>query len=231
MSEYFLIADLFQEINSSIPIFKIPSGHTIKIKLTKANNNAIHFVIDVLNNRNEGISLGQLDEFNLAFFINEYRQFISRIDYKKTKTFVSVVRSLKRLLSKREFSIFVFLSSADLPFLVSYEIFSFEGTSQACFARIKVKQANIGYIFNASYSNIQVWHLGALNLNLILRFVQHENEFSIQIIEKFLSYLRKIIILVIVFLNVWLLYFDDFSKFQISRIFYGIFFGLEFLLL
>src|SRR5918994_1280079 len=202
MWDQFFKTDMLHVMNSTIPLFKSQPGYTMKINIAIASKNVLHFFIEVMNHRNERVSLSQLDKITVDFFVNEYHRFICGTSYERSYSVVGVLRTLKNLILNREFSIYAFLSSANLPNFLAYNIFTFDTASNECLAKIIVRKGNMGYIFNSNCLDIRLWYLSTLNFDLVLHFLMHENEYSVKIIERLLSYSRKIILSVIVIFNV-----------------------------
>jgi hypothetical protein len=191
----------------------------MKIDVKKVNDKEFYFCINFLNSKNERVSLNRLDKGYVPFFIDAYRDFISKIPSKRSKNFLGKIKidllSIKKLLAKRQLSIFTFLSILKIPdlFVTKIYIYTFDGSDGSCLAQTTIEGGKIKNIFNSYCSNRQLWYLGALNLNFILTSYRLEKEYSLQIIERALCYFRKTIYLGIIILNTYVFYLANKEEF------------------
>jgi hypothetical protein len=210
MSNDFFTNSLFKEINFTIPVFKNELGYAMKIKIEKVNINEFHFYIHFLNSKNETVSLNHLDKGYILFFLTAYKAFISNIRYRRSKNILSKIKSdllsANKMLKNKEFSIFTFLSTLNLPLVSFNKIYTFDESDGSCLGKTLVVGGNVVNINYNNYSDTQIWYVSALNLKLILKALMIENEYSLQIPERLLSYFRNIISLGIVILNIWLFF-------------------------
>jgi hypothetical protein len=231
MSNDFFTNSLFKEINFTIPVFKNELGYAMKIKIEKVNINEFHFYIHFSNSKNQSISLTHLDKSYIPFFLTAYKGFISNIRYRRSKNILNKIKSdllfTKKMLKNKEFSIFTFLSTLNLPLISFNKIYTFDESDGNCLGKTLVERGNVVNINYNNYSNIQLWCFSALNLKLILRAFMLENEYSLQIPERLLSYFKNIISLGIVILNIYLFYLFFWTS--LIPFIHGISFGLVFL--
>jgi hypothetical protein len=209
MYNYFLINNLAKEINESLPIFRNQFGYTMIINTVVAINE-VYFYINFFNDKKEKLNINQLDRSYISFFINVYKDFVSSKKYKKSKGFFSKIKSdlgsVKYLISNKEFSLFAFFSRLGLPLFPFDKIYTYDGFDNRCLGKTLItvtKLSNIIYIDNST-SNVLPYYFHTLSLNILFDLYMIQNNYSLELIEDFLSYSRNLILSLILIFNIYL---------------------------
>lgn len=186
----------------------------MQIQLIKTNINKIDCYIHFLNNKSENIEFTQLDKHSLSYFLNTYRNFITKINKNKHQNFFSRIKlnliTIKKALRKKELSIFTFLSMTNISIFSFDKISTFDKSNGSCLANTWIRGGKKYDVYNINTQDRQLYFLHSLCLRLVFDIENTKNKNSFAIIENLLSYIRYIILFVIFIYNIYL-YSDIYS--------------------
>jgi len=212
---------------SKIPTLKNERGQKLKIEISMEKIHSVFIYLSLFNEKNQSISIKDLDKKSIEYFINQYRNFLASGKVYKSNSFHQsinlIISTITSVLVNRQATDFGFSLYHQLPFTFINKFYTIDKYDDSVVAQTILRNGQMVNTYNDKII-ISVGHFHTTSLHLVYELNMNGSKHYFEIIENLalsLRYSITILAFTMIIRNMMSDYSSVANNLGYSLIFYG----------